>query len=262
MRSSKSLTASATLLLLSAGAAALSACFAGPPGGDPAGPAASVPDASAGAQTQDTSRGGALTTAAERGQALVQSHGCAGCHQGSDPKEGTLAGRATPVGGSAFPPNLTPDKATGLGDWTEEQIVRAIREGKNDAMDDLCEVMPRYADLSYAQASDIVAYLRGLTPVHRQAPESHCAHPVADGGADDAQAGDAAADDAAADAGAEGGTVALPDSGATCPGFVAPGAAGPCHGCGTHACQPNGCRSGLYCEVRTAMCHPKPATCP
>ncbi len=262
MRTGTWLTASATFVLLSAGAAALSACFAGPSAGDAAGPAASLPDGGAGTQAPDTSRGGALTTAAERGQALVQSHGCSGCHQPSDSKDGTLAGRTTPMEGSAYPPNLTPDKDTGLGDWTEEQIVRAIREGKNDAMDDLCTVMPRFADLSYAQASDIVAYLRGLTPVHRQVPESQCAAgPEADGGADDADA--PVPDDAGEDAATDGGTVEpLPDSGAICAGFAAPGAAAPCHGCGTHACQANGCYGGYYCEVTTAKCHPKPALCP
>ncbi len=241
---------------------ALAACFAGPSSTDPGGAAPpKAPDADAGGVAPGAPRG--PLNAMERGLALVQSNGCASCHQSGDPKDGALSGRAKPLRGTVYPPNLTPDKETGLGDWTEEEIVRAIREGKDDQMSDLCSVMPRFADLSYAQASDIVAYLRGLPPVRHKLPASQCDDAPGEGGAS-GDAGSEVADDAGGGDAAQTGPDAQPatDAGATCPGFAAPDTAAPCRGCGTHACQPNGCYGGYYCELGAAKCHAKPPICP
>ena len=43
---------------------------------------------------------------------------------------GSDVGFAIPAQGVFVGQNLTPDKETGLGDWTDEQIVTAIRKGK------------------------------------------------------------------------------------------------------------------------------------
>ena len=75
----------------------------------------------------------------ERGRYLVAIMDCTGCHT-----RGVLTGRPNPdlflAGSEAgfhlpgldvfHPPNLTPDPATGLGDWSEDDIVRAIRTGE------------------------------------------------------------------------------------------------------------------------------------
>src|SRR5512144_2120297 len=71
----------------------------------------------------------------KRGQYLVQTIGCGHCHT-----PGGIYGEPDPtrfmsgseVGwegrwGVSYPRNLTPDSATGIGKWTEEQIVTAIR---------------------------------------------------------------------------------------------------------------------------------------
>ena len=75
----------------------------------------------------------------ERGRYLVTIMDCAGCHT-----RGALTGRPNPdlfLAGSGegfhlpglgyfYPPNLRPDPATGLGDWSEDDIVRAVRTGE------------------------------------------------------------------------------------------------------------------------------------
>lgn len=69
--------------------------------------------------------------------------------------------------------NLTPDAATGLGQWSDGEILRAIREGVDRNGDALFPIMPygHYKDLSDEDAQSIVAYLRTLPPTPYQKPE-------------------------------------------------------------------------------------------
>jgi mono/diheme cytochrome c family protein len=108
-----------------------------------------------------------------RGQKYVARRDCASCHGATD---GSLSGqdKAQP-GTMAYGPNITPDTDTGIGSWSVEQIKTAIRTGVDDEMEQLCETMKRFSDMSDAEASDIAAYLKSLTPVKHAAPESHCA---------------------------------------------------------------------------------------
>jgi hypothetical protein len=115
--------------------------------------------------------GGHLATT---GAAFVAQRGCPTCHQPSD-HAGTLAGQLTPVAGTqAYGANLTPDPATGLGDWADIAIVRAIRFGVDDTGNALCPSMPRYADMGDVEADAILAYLHSLPPVVRAIPASSC----------------------------------------------------------------------------------------
>ena len=112
------------------------------------------------------------------GRAFVKQRGCGNCHQGSD---GTLSGQTTPRPSTlAYPKNLTPDHETGIGDWADIQIIRAIRFGVDDEGRSLCPPMPLFEDMTSLEADAIVAYLRGLEPVKREIPESQC--PSLDGG--------------------------------------------------------------------------------
>jgi hypothetical protein len=136
---------------------------------------------------------GARDLAAERGAAFAQARGCAACHQSDEPSDGVLSGRTVPLAGTrVFAPNLTPDVVTGLGAWQKEAIVDAIRLGVDDGGRRLCAPMPRFLDMRDAEASAIVAYLRALSPVHREIPESTCP--------EDASGRDASPDVAPADA--------------------------------------------------------------
>jgi mono/diheme cytochrome c family protein len=63
--------------------------------------------------------------------------------------------------------NLTPDKETGLGDWTTEQIIAAITKGETPNGRKLFPVMPwpDLANLTSDDAQAIAAYLKSLPPV-------------------------------------------------------------------------------------------------
>ncbi len=119
-----------------------------------------------------------------RGEYLVRDViGCVGCHgplvaQGQTPDpDAPLAGHSEPVtfgplSGNFAPRNLTPDKETGLGDWTDAEIARAIREGL-DKDGTVLAIMPSagFHSLSDADVAAIVGYLRSLAPVHNEVPE-------------------------------------------------------------------------------------------
>jgi mono/diheme cytochrome c family protein len=68
--------------------------------------------------------------------------------------------------------NITPDKETGLGDWTDDEIARAIREGVRKDGTALFPVMPylEFAKLDDEDVKSIVVYLRTLTPVRNVVP--------------------------------------------------------------------------------------------
>ncbi|HYI11088.1 MAG TPA: c-type cytochrome [Thermoanaerobaculia bacterium] len=68
--------------------------------------------------------------------------------------------------------NLTPDPETGLGQWTDGEILRAIREGVDREGKALFPIMP-YTHLRHLSDDDgqaIVAYLRTLKPVRYERP--------------------------------------------------------------------------------------------
>jgi mono/diheme cytochrome c family protein len=70
-------------------------------------------------------------------------------------------------------PNITPDPETGAGRWTDDQLIRAIRQGVSHDGRRLSVVMP-YPTLSILTDEDvraIVAYLRSLPPVRNSLPK-------------------------------------------------------------------------------------------
>ncbi|HEX2571114.1 MAG TPA: cytochrome c [Polyangia bacterium] len=108
------------------------------------------------------------------GRAIVTANDCAGCHQESGSTQ-VLAGRDTPITGTqVYPSNLTPDQATGLGSWTDAQIIAAVRTGVDDEGATLCPNMPRFSTLTDTQVNHLVAYLRSIPAVSHTVPESHC----------------------------------------------------------------------------------------
>jgi mono/diheme cytochrome c family protein len=119
-----------------------------------------------------------------RGRYLVTTMACADCHGGMyDPATpGWLAGynpKTDPEGVFQVGPvkvyakNLTPDKETGLGRWSPQEIYRALTEGKDDEGHTLCPPMPwpDYRNLTSQDRWAIVAYLISLKPVKNQVPD-------------------------------------------------------------------------------------------
>ena len=65
-----------------------------------------------------------------RGEYLVSAGGCVSCHEGSD---GGLSGGLaieSPFG-TFYASNITPDPSTGIGDWSGQDLVRAIKHGRS-----------------------------------------------------------------------------------------------------------------------------------
>jgi hypothetical protein len=117
-------------------------------------------------------------------------------------------------GSSVFPPNLTPDLATGLGCWSNQQIATALLDGIDNQDAGLC-VMPKFrgkfADAGVdidASTGEIIEFLRSLQAVSNQVPETVCvAPPTSDAGeggsSTDASEGGSSSD--ASEGGAEAG---------------------------------------------------------
>jgi len=139
--------------------------------------------------------------AVSAGGALVTALKCRKCHGD------LLSGNADGVqsiqteGGLAYPPNLTPDPATGLGCWTNAQIQNAFLNGIDNEGQPLCPPMPHFAEagVDAAAAAEIVAYLRSLHAVTANIPNTpSCTIGPGgdDGGAAEGSTGDAGTGDA------------------------------------------------------------------
>lgn len=149
-----------------------------------------------------------VAVSAERGAYLVSTIGCADCHSPKimgehgpipDPDRqlsGHPEGEALPpfdpaqvqgyalfnmgltaaVGpwGTTFAANLTPDE-TGIGNWSEEQFIRAMKEGQWKGLEGTRKLLPpmpwpNYSQLSEADLKSIFVYLRTLKPVRNVVP--------------------------------------------------------------------------------------------
>ena len=123
----------------------------------------------------------------ERGEYLVQLLGCGSCHtdgalEGAPKTDRSLAGSRTGIAwmnpfrnefpGVVYPPNITPDRETGIGEWSDAQIAAAIRAGLGRHLSRRIAVMPwqGYARLHDDDVDGIVAYLRSITPVRHEVP--------------------------------------------------------------------------------------------
>jgi cytochrome c553 len=92
-----------------------------------------------------------------------------------DGREG--AGQAFPLTGlpgQVVAPNITPDPETGIGNWTDDQIARAIREGVDKDGRTLFPMMPygNYHSMSDEDLASVVVFLRSLPPVRNPLPAS------------------------------------------------------------------------------------------
>ena len=153
-------------------------------------------------------RGSAAAARVERGKYLVSAVGCGDCHtpkkmgaQGpEDDMAMYLAGH--PEGAPVPPPprlegswmaavsadmtawsgpwgvsytmNLTPDENTGIGSWSEETFVKAIRTGRHMGVSrPILPPMPwpAFRNLSDEDLKSIYAYLRTVKPIHNRIPD-------------------------------------------------------------------------------------------
>ena len=123
----------------------------------------------------------------ERGRYLMSSIvACGNCHTPKGPN-GDLPGMAL-AGGlkiedkpfTVYTPNITMDKETGIGKWSDAQIIKAIREGKRPDGSTLGPPMPYelYRNMSDNDVKAIVAYLRAAKPVKNKVAKSEYRMPL------------------------------------------------------------------------------------
>lgn len=122
-----------------------------------------------------------------RGKYMVELLGCGACHTegalAGDPDfDRSLAGSQTgiayanPLGdelpGVVYPPNITPDPGTGIGNWSDAQIASAIRAGigRHGSRRIASMPWPAYTKMYDDDVSAIVSYLRSIKPVVHQVP--------------------------------------------------------------------------------------------
>ena len=108
----------------------------------------------------------------KKGEYLSKMGDCISCHTDVKGGTGVYAGGLaieTPFG-TFYTPNITPDKKTGIGSWTEADFVRALREGKNPKGQNYFPVFPyaNFSNLSDEDAHALYAYFQSIPPVEQQ----------------------------------------------------------------------------------------------
>ncbi len=135
-------------------------------------PTALMPASAAGAPTPD--RGRYLATSVSL---------CAFCHsevdwtaEGFPPKPGTIGGGRAPFNPEQLPwltsPNISPDRETGAGTWSDAQFESALRRGIGHDGRTLFPLMPygQFHGMSDDDATSIVQFLRSIPPVKHEVP--------------------------------------------------------------------------------------------
>ncbi len=127
-----------------------------------------------------------------RGKYIYLAADCAGCHSPANeklydnpPVHGMeAAGQLFPepgLPGKIYAANITPDKDTGIGNWTDGEKIRAIREGISRDGHMLFPLMP-YSNFRYMMSDDdvqsLVAYLNTIPAVRNSLPPSQIKFPV------------------------------------------------------------------------------------
>lgn len=109
------------------------------------------------------------TSHADEGAYLMRAAGCQACHSAEN-NPPLAGGRAFETRfGTFYSPNITPDRETGIGDWTRAQFIAALKHGKAPDGRAYFPVFPypSYRQMSDRDASLIFDHLKSLDPHHR-----------------------------------------------------------------------------------------------
>ncbi|MCG8415033.1 MAG: cytochrome c, partial [Pseudomonadales bacterium] len=112
--------------------------------------------------------------AIEQGAYLFAAGGCISCHRGEDDASVPSGGLALETEfGTFYAPNITPDPATGVGNWTGGQFIAAMKHGRSPSGSFYYPAFPyrSYAGLEDDDVLDLAAYLMSLEAVSYQTPE-------------------------------------------------------------------------------------------
>jgi mono/diheme cytochrome c family protein len=123
---------------------------------------------------------GTTYTTIERGRYLVNAGDCASCHtgQGGKPYAGGLA-VPTPFG-NIYSTNITPDPATGIGNWSEQDFYKAMHDGIRRDGKHLYPAFPYpwFTKVSRDDVRAIKAFLDTLTPVRQENKPTELSWPL------------------------------------------------------------------------------------
>ena len=129
----------------------------------------------------------------ERGRYLVEGVlGCFDCHSERDPNvpgapympdkkgAGVIFFDGGDFPGRLVAANITPDRETGAGNWSDDALARAIREGIGHDGRALFPLMPygNYRQLSDEDLAAVIAYVRSVPPVRNALPETEIGFPL------------------------------------------------------------------------------------
>ena len=117
----------------------------------------------------------------KRGEYLVKVGDCAACHTSLDKGAKTFAGGLgikTPFG-TFYTPNITADKATGIGKWSDDDFVNTMHKGVAPGWRHLYPVFPYvyYARIKREDLLAIKAYLFSVPSVHAPKKENDVGFP-------------------------------------------------------------------------------------
>lgn len=104
-----------------------------------------------------------------RGKYVFAATGGCGCHTEKDKPLNSGGRKYEGAFGTVYSTNITPDRQTGIGDWTDEQIIAAIRLGRRPNGERLVPVHPYpvFNGMAQEDLRALVAYLRSVPPVNR-----------------------------------------------------------------------------------------------
>jgi mono/diheme cytochrome c family protein len=122
-----------------------------------------------GTRSDETARNRQNFNEIERGRYLATQADCTGCH--TKPEGGRPMAGGYPIEtpfGTLISPNITPDKDTGIGAWSDDQFVQAVQHGRGRDGAHLYPAMPytAYVKMPREDVLAIRAYLATIPPVH------------------------------------------------------------------------------------------------
>jgi len=84
------------------------------------------------------------------------------------------------IPGTFYSRNITPDTETGIGTWTDEEVIRAMTQGISKNGDTLFPIMPypNYNRMAKDDLLSIVAYIRTLKPIKNKVPDRELMIPM------------------------------------------------------------------------------------
>ncbi|HQV54822.1 MAG: cytochrome C [Chitinophagaceae bacterium] len=100
---------------------------------------------------------------------------------GTEGKGGQLFDQNFGLPGKIYSKNITPDNETGIGTWTDDELLRAITQGISKNGDTLFPLMPytNYNRMAKEDLLSIIAYIRTLKPIKNKVAERQLMMPIA-----------------------------------------------------------------------------------